>query len=50
MTSSTITWFKPQGDAESYDLFLSPREGVQGETNPTAIVSTSYDFKGILFF
>ena len=43
-----MTWVPGTGDADDYDLFLSPKEGVMSDPTPRGITQTEYKFTGNL--
>ena len=41
-----IKWKPGFGDADDYDLFLTPTDGVIGETSPRGVAGNKYKFTG----
>lgn len=46
----TISWSSAPGDADDYDLFLNPKDLVEGSPSPRSIKGNSYTFKGNFVF
>ncbi|XP_078485338.1 receptor-type tyrosine-protein phosphatase beta [Ciona intestinalis] len=43
-----ITWAPSPGDVDDYDLYLSPREGVEGNSQPRGVKGNRYQFTGLV--
>ncbi|CAK8689015.1 unnamed protein product [Clavelina lepadiformis] len=45
---AVITWLSSGGDVDDYDLFLTPKDGVVGETSPRGLNTNEYKFTGLI--